>query len=102
MKKLTYNGDECNNYIYFSFNSEYFNTSKVTNELGIQPTSLMIKSEPVPKSTSWHYEIKLGAKIDFKTPLEELVSLLETKVEIINRLKKTIEIRNSITTSNRY
>ncbi len=49
-EKLTYSGNECKNYLYFSFDAEYFDTEKITEELNIQPTSVMIKKEPVPKS----------------------------------------------------
>ena len=45
-EKLTYRGNECNNYLYFSFDAEYFDTKKITEELNIEPTSFMIKKEP--------------------------------------------------------
>ncbi|MEP5339754.1 MAG: hypothetical protein ABJL44_09530 [Algibacter sp.] len=51
-EKLTCSGSKCNNYLYFSFDGEYFDTEKITEELNIQPTSVMIKKEPVPKSTA--------------------------------------------------
>ena len=62
-EKLTYSGNECKNYLYFSFDAEYFDTKKITEELNIQPTSTMIKKEPVPKSTSWEYRIDAGKEI---------------------------------------
>lgn len=79
-----------NNYIYFSFDSNFFDTDLVTRELGIEPTSLMIKKDPVPKSTSWMYRIDVGDEIDLETPLEKLVILFENKAEVINRLKKEL------------
>lgn len=48
----------CNNYLYFSFDEESFDTEIITTELGIEPTSVMIKKDPVPKSTSWKYKIE--------------------------------------------
>ena len=42
-KKLTYSGTECNNYLYFSFDAEYFSTRQITEQLNIEPTSVMIK-----------------------------------------------------------
>lgn len=39
-KKLTYSDSECNNYIYFSFESDYFDVEKITKELKIEPTSV--------------------------------------------------------------
>ena len=59
-EKLTYSGKECNNYLYFSFDAGYFETEKITEELNIEPTSVMIKKEPVPKSTAWKYQIDAG------------------------------------------
>ena len=91
-EKLTYSGTECNNYLYFSFDSDYFDTGAVTAGLGIEPTSLMIKNDPVPKSTSWSYRIEVGQEIDLETPLEKLVTLFEDKTEQINRLKKELEL----------
>lgn len=90
LEKLTYRGTECNNYLYFSFYSDYFDTAKITAELGIEPTSIMIKKDPVPKSTSWCYRIDVGQEIDLETPLEKLVTLFEDKTEEINRLKKEL------------
>lgn len=89
-EKITYSGTECNNYLYFSFDSDYFDTDIVTSELGIEPTRLMIKKDPVPKSTSWSYRIEVGQEIDLETPLEKLVTLFEDKAEEINRLKKEL------------
>lgn len=89
-EKITYSGTECNNYLYFSFDSDYFDTDIVTSELGIEPTRLMIKKDPVPKSTSWSYRIEVGQEIDLVTPLEKLVTLFEDKAEEINRLKKEL------------
>lgn len=86
-QKLTYSGTECNNYLYFSFDAEYFDTTKITNELNIEPTSIMIKKEPVPKSTTWKYQINAGNAIDLESYLEKLIDFLEPKTEIINRLK---------------
>ncbi|MDA9970664.1 DUF4279 domain-containing protein, partial [Flavobacteriaceae bacterium] len=81
---------ECNNYLYFSFDSDYFDTDAVTSGLGIEPTSLKVKNDPVPKSTSWSYRIDVGKEIDLESPLEKLVTLFEDKVEQINRLKKEL------------
>jgi len=90
LEKLTYNGAACNNYLYFSFDSDYFNTDTITMELGIQPTSVTIQNDPVPKSTSWNYRIDVGKEIDLETPLEKLVTLFENKTEEINRLKREL------------
>ena len=89
-KKLTYSEIECNNYLYFSFNSDYFDIDVVTAELGIKPTSFKLKNDPVPKSTSWSYRIEVGQEVDLETPLEKLVTLFKDKAEQIIRLKKEL------------
>lgn len=96
LKKLTYSGTDCNNYLYFSFDSEFFDTEIVTKELGLEPTSLMIKKDPVPKSTAWKYEIEVGNEIDLETPLEKLIDIFEPKIEVINRLKRDLNLESRL------
>ena len=91
-KKLTYSGKACNNYFYFAFDSDYFDTEVVTSELEVKPTSLRIKSDPFPKSTSWMYKITVGNEINLETPLEKLIDLFEPKIMEINRLKKQLRL----------
>lgn len=95
-EKLTYSGNECNNYLYFSFDAEYFDTKKVTEEMKIEPTSVMIKKEPVPKSTVWKYKIEIRNEIDLETPLEKLIDILEPKVEVINQLKRDLNLETRL------
>lgn len=95
-EKLTYSGNECNNYLYFSFDAEYFDTEKITDELNIEPTSVMIKNEPVPKSTAWKYQIDAGNEIDLEKYLQELINIFEPKTEIINRLKNKYDLTTRI------
>ena len=95
-KKLTYSGNECNNYLYFSFDAEYFDTKKVTEELNIEPTSVMIKKEPVPKSTAWKYQIDAGNEIDLESYLEKLIDIFEPKAETINGLKNKYNLTTRI------
>ena len=95
-EKLTYSGNECNNYLYFSFDAEYFDTEKITDELNIEPTSVMIKKEPVPKSTAWKYQIDARNEIDLEKYLQELIDIFEPKTEIINRLKNEYDLTTKI------
>lgn len=83
-EKLTYSGTQCNNYLYFSFDADFFDVDDVTNELQLVPTSVMIKKEPVPKSTSWMYRIDAGADIDLEIHLDKLIDIFESKVDKIN------------------
>ncbi len=95
-QKLTYSGTECNNYLYFSFDAEYFDTDIVTDELKIKPTSVMIKKHPVPKSTSWEFRIDAGQDIDLESYVEILIDIFETKVDIINRLKEKLNLETRL------
>ncbi|WP_034257729.1 DUF4279 domain-containing protein [Altibacter lentus] len=95
-QKLTYSGTECNNYLYFSFDAEYFDTEKITAELRIEPTSVMIKKEPVPKSTAWKYQIDAGNNIDLESYLEKLIDVFEPKAKIINELKEKYDLTTRI------
>lgn len=95
-EKLTYSENECNNYLYFSFDAKYFDTEKVTEELNIQPTSVMIKKEPVPKLTAWKYRIDAGNEIDLEKYLKKLIEFFEPKIDVINRLKKEFNLNTRI------
>lgn len=95
-EKQTYSGKECNNYLYFSFDAEYFEIEKITEELNIEPTSVMIKKEPVPKSTAWKYRIDAGNDIDLEAYLENLIKLFEPKIDIINGLKEKYDLTTRI------
>jgi hypothetical protein len=95
-EKLTYSGTECNNYLYFSFYSDMFDTEFITTELGIEPTSAMIKKDPVPKSTSWMYKIEVGNEINLEIHIEKLIDIFESKIEIINRLKKELNLETRL------
>ncbi|WP_407264569.1 DUF4279 domain-containing protein [Tenacibaculum maritimum] len=95
-ENLTYSGNKCNNYLYFSFDADYFDTEKVTQELNIEPTSVMIKKESVPKSTAWKYQIYAGTDIDLETYIEKLIDIIEPKIEIINGLKEKYDLTTRI------
>lgn len=95
-EKLTFSGTECNNYLYFSFDSDFFDTEIVTKALGLEPTSLMIKNDPVPKSTAWKYKIEKGNEIDLETPLEKLIDIFEPRIEAISRLKRELNLESRL------
>ena len=92
MEKLSYSRTECNSYLYFSFNAVFFDPDTVTKQLGIEPTSIMVKDSPIPKSTSWKYQINVGKEVDLETPLEKVITLFENKFEVINQLKKELKL----------
>jgi len=92
-QKLTYSGNKCNNYIYFTFVGEYFDTKIITKRLNIEPTKIRHK---VPKSTSWNLQISIGSKIDLATPTENIIKLLEPKIEEIVKLKKALNLETRL------
>jgi hypothetical protein len=86
-QKPTYSGTTCNNYLYFAFDADLFDTDIVTNELGLEPTSVMIKKDPVPKSTSWKYQINA---------LEKLIDIFESKLDTISTLKEQLQLETRL------
>jgi len=95
-QKLTYSNTKCNNYIYFALDGDYFNVEEVTSELKINPTTVMIKKNPVPKSTSWKYEIIAGSEIDLENFLHKLVDVFEPKIGEINIIKKRLNLSSRL------
>ncbi len=95
-EKLTCIGNKCNSYLYFSFDARKFDTDKVTNELKIEPTSVMIKKNPAPKSTSWKYGIDGGNEIDLQKLLDQLINVFEPKIEDINRVKEKFKLSTRV------
>ena len=85
-------GAKCNSYLYFTFRGEEFDTKSITAELKIQPTSVKIKQDPVPKSTSWDFRISVGEEIDLETPQERLIEKFEPKANAINSLKAKYQL----------
>ena len=95
-QKLTYSGTECKNYLYFSFDAEFFDTEIVTNGLKIEPTSVMIKKDQFPKSTSWEYRIDAGSNIDLEIHLEKLIDIFENKIDEIKQLKEKLKLETRL------
>lgn len=85
---LTYSGKKCNNYLYFCFYAEDFAPNQISEALNMQPTSIKIKNDPVPKHTSWNFKINIGNELDLESPLKKLVDKLEPKIRTINDLKE--------------
>ena len=95
-QKLTYSGNNCNNYIYFSFDGEFFDPKEITKELNIKPTSIRLKKEPIPKTYSWKLQIDIGDRIDLATPTENIIKQLEPKIDEIVKLKKHLNLETRL------
>lgn len=82
--------------MYFAFNSEEFNPEQIITELNIQPTSIKIKKEPIPKSTSWNFQVNVDEEIDLETPLQKLIDTFEPKIKEINSLKEKYKLETRL------
>ncbi len=91
IEKLNHNevGDS---YLYFAFKGDYFDTNAITELLRIQPTSVKVKNSPIPKSTTWSYQIEMGSVIDFETYIHDLLNIFESRIERINQLKNELQL----------
>ncbi|NOQ73996.1 MAG: DUF4279 domain-containing protein [Crocinitomix sp.] len=96
LDKLTNSGIKCNNYLYFTFFGEHFDTKAITKELGILPTSIGFKKDKTPKSTSWDYRLNATDDLDLATYLERLIDLFEPKIDVIIRLKKEFKLNTRL------
>jgi hypothetical protein len=96
MQKLTYSGNACNNYVYFSFDGDYFDVAIITKELKIEPTSIRLKKDPIPKSTSWKLQIDVGSETDLASPTEDIIKQLEPKIDEIVKLKKDLNLETRL------
>jgi len=93
---ITYSGTTCNNYLYFAFDGDFFDTEIITKELGIEPTSVMVKKDPVPKKTSWKYKIEVGKDIVLEPYIERLIDIFESKIADINRIKENFKLETRL------
>ena len=60
--------------------------------MNIKPTSIKIKKDPIPKSTSWEFQINIGDEIDLETPLEKLIDTFEPKIKEIISIKEKYKL----------
>ncbi|MBD3635714.1 MAG: DUF4279 domain-containing protein [Crocinitomicaceae bacterium] len=79
-----------------AFDADVFDTELVTQELGIEPTDLMIKKNPAPKRTSWKYKLVAGKDLDLEAYLEKLLDIFEPKIDLINDLKKRLNLETRL------
>lgn len=96
MQKLTYGGNDCKSYVYFSFNADFFDLEEVTKVLNISPTSVRIKKESTPKKTAWEYRIDAGYDIDLEQYSTQLLDVFESKIKVINQLKERFKLKTRL------
>ena len=82
--------------MYFAFRAELFDNDIVTKALKLEPSSVMVKKDPFPKSTAWKYQINAGNDTNLEVHLEKLIDIFEKKVDEINRLKETLKLETRL------
>jgi hypothetical protein len=78
-QKLTYSGTECKNYVYFAFDAEYFDIDIITDELKIEPTSVMIKKAQYQNRLHGITELMLETKLTLSHSSRNSLTFLNQK-----------------------
>jgi hypothetical protein len=83
---------ESNSYAYFAFKGDNFDPNEVTNLLGIEPTDSWRQGESGKyiqrqKYSSWQLTSTFDELLNMDKLVNEVVSQLSDKVELINKLK---------------
>lgn len=84
--------NEC--YVYFAFDGDDFDPDEITSEIGLKPTSVLIKGSKIPgvlpRSNCWKIstETIVNEIIDVEKMSQEIVDQLKDKIELINVIKK--------------
>ena len=87
-----------NSYVYFTFKGDSFDTGEVTNRLGITPTDSWRKGDKGFYKTAvefamWRLCTAKGKEyIQIDNLVDEIVSKLYDKIEIINDLKRQFQL----------
>ncbi len=87
-----------NSYVYFALTGESLDTDEVTNRLGIEPTNSWGKGDkgkfkPILEFANWEISTDKGKEyIQIDNLVDEIVSQLYDKIEIINDLKKQFKL----------
>jgi len=89
-----------NSYVYFALTGDDFDTDEVTNRIGIKPTNSWRKGDKgIYKSAvefaNWELSTDKGREYIWVSDLvDEIVSKLYYKIEIINDLKKQFQLKS--------
>lgn len=81
-------------YIYFGLFGDDFEPDVVTERLGIEPSRIMRKGDPIPKHTSWQLSTDkvVGEVVDVYEVAEPLIQRLEPKSEAIRSLVDELDL----------
>jgi len=86
-----------NSYVYFAFQGDNFDPNDVTTELGISPTDSWRTGEPrryiqQQKYSCWQLKSTSVELLDMDKLVNEVVSQLSEKIELINNLKQQLNL----------
>jgi hypothetical protein len=82
-----------NSYVYFAFKGDNFDPNEITERIGIKPTEIWRKGDkgkhhPSIEYSGWQLSSEKGQeKIEIDILVDQVVSMLYDKMEIINELK---------------
>jgi len=85
-------------YVYFALTGDNFDTDEVTNRIGISPTDSWRKGDkgkykPILEFASWRLSTDKGQEyMQIDKLVDEIVSKLFDKIEIINDLKRQFQL----------
>ncbi|MFY0592964.1 DUF4279 domain-containing protein [Roseivirga sp.] len=89
--------NQSNSYVYFAFQGDDYDPKLVTTELGIEPTDAWRTGEPgkyiqQQKYSCWQLKSTSDELLDMDKLVNEVVSQLSEKIELINNLKQRINL----------
>jgi len=87
---------EKKSYIYFAFDGEEFDIEEISKSLRLEPTSTLVKKDPIPKKTSWKYKITSDCNVDLETTTNSVVSVFVNKIDLINELKRKLNLNTRL------
>ena len=90
--------ESSNSYVYFALKGEEFDPNVITDRIGIEPSESWKKgdngkSNSTLKYSCWKYSTEKGKEyIEIDNLVDEVISKLLDKIEIINELKKELKL----------
>jgi len=91
-----------NSYVYFALTGDNFNPQVVTDRIGINPTDKWTKGDkgkykPILDYSCWEYSTIEGKEyLMVRSLLDEVISKLFDKIEIINELKSQFNLNSKL------
>jgi hypothetical protein len=90
-----------NSYVYFALKGDDFNPDILTERIGLTPTKICSKGDPIGKSgnkikfSGWYFYSEKSDNLFVNKLVEDVVEKLFSKIEVINSFKNEFKL-NSI------